>query len=838
MPKQVWKIERFEGGLNTVADPRDLEINEVVTCTDLVVNNVGRVVCMGRFTTHDAPTNSTATNAGYGLFYFSHDRKGAQVTSGRFTGIHNGSDNVNVLVDSDGGWTDSALVGFTINNITNGGTVTITANTDTTISGTLSGGNDWDQNDVYTITGLDDTGEQYLLMADTDGAANIDIYTYSSDAWVTEVIDLGTTTGMKPTYYIADGNIRISDGNFGAANRSKWYGYIKNTHFNGIAPGGLADDYDFWYSKNVDIAKPTRGLYGDLQWTDTGGNTTTTDHPTSTAFAGMHDEIDDNNDYIALSSTGSNSAALVSTATDDVLTTATNSGNWSGEAMRLYPSAGKGFNVSIETSSNGTWRAADYEIGTTFIYQGDQESNIFENVGNNISMEAGKGWSVYIQCTSPFDPFIIGGRVYIRKKDSDDPWGLLLDISLRDGVRKNLTSTHTAWSLQNATGIGALVDNAYCYVGNIEIETPSPWTYQAINGYEADESIDIGATGEGFKTAVVANRQVYVGNVRRALPNIGTVTQGDAMYKSMPGKFDVFPISRKIEASIQDGDEIIKLEEYADRILQFKKTKMHLINISQDMEFLEDTFMHKGVLTPGSVCKTDFGIAWVNELGAYFYDGRTVNNLLEKKSQKVIADWGSFVGSLPQVGYIPKERQLIFTMSADATPAGDIYLFDLTTQSWMYGDSKLADTDLQSNFVNDINGDLVYHEEGGAVYKWNSAATGTSTTSLRTKDIDFGQPAIRKKVYKVRISYKGDADSIVVKYSTDGDTDTLYTFNNDTTPLSDQTDLTKWHHVSLKPVTPSQANNIYSFQLHFDGTVDSDFELNDISIIYRVKNIK
>ena len=165
MPKQVWKIERFEGGLNTFSDPRDIDDTELTTCTDMVVHNTGKVRLMGRFTTHDAPTNSTQTNAGYGLFYFSHDRKGAQVTSGRFTGIHNGSDNVNVLVDSDGGWTDSALVGFTINNITNGGTVTITANTDTTISGTLSGGNDWDQNDVYTITGLDDTGEQYLLMA-------------------------------------------------------------------------------------------------------------------------------------------------------------------------------------------------------------------------------------------------------------------------------------------------------------------------------------------------------------------------------------------------------------------------------------------------------------------------------------------------------------------------------------------------------------------------------------------------------------------------------------------------------------------------------------------------
>ena len=853
MPKQVWKIEQFQGGINNFSDPRDIDISELSECTDMVVHNIGKVRQAGAFEAHAAGTNSTTTQAGYGLFYFSHDRKGAQISSGNFTGTHDGSDNVNVLIDSTGTWKDSALVGFTINNITNGGSATITANTGTTISGTLSGGNDWDDGDVYTITGMDDTGDRYLLMADTGASASIDIYTYSSDAWVTQVIDLGSTTGMKPVYYSADGNVRIADSNFGSGNRSKWYGYIKNTHFNGIAPGGLADNYDFWYSKNVDIAKPTRGLYGDLQWTDAGGSTTNSVHSTSNAFAGMHDEIDDNNDYIALSSNGSNSAALISTTpTDTSITTASNSGNWNSEAMRLYPAAGSGFNVSIETSSDGTWREGDYEVGTTFIYQGEQESNIFENLGNGVSMQSGQGWSVYIQCTSPFDPFIIGGRVYIRKKDSDDPWTLLLDISLKLGIRKNLTSTHTSWSLQNATGIGVLKDNAYCYVGAIAIEDPSPWTYEAINGYRPDESIDIGATGEGFKTAVVANRQVYVGNVRRELPNLGTVTQGDAMYKSMPGRFDTFPLSRKIEASIQDGDEIIKLEEYADRILQFKKLKMHLINVSQDVEFLEDTFMHKGVSCPGAVCKTDFGVAWANEVGAYFYDGKTVKNLLEKRGQQVISDWASFVGSNPQVGYIPKQRQLIFTMSGDATPAGDVYLFDMITNSWVYGDTKVADTDLQSNFVNDINGDLVYHEEGGAVKKWNDSAVASAKASIITKDIDFGDPSRRKKIYKVYVSYKGDATNVEARYGVDGISPLSGAFlrtNADGSTAGTQSGTykafyqgsvgtTDWVNAELKPVNSINNVKSFRFQLKSNGSISSDFEINDITIVYRMKGIK
>jgi hypothetical protein len=146
-----------------------------------------------------------------------------------------------------------------------------------------------------------------------------------------------------------------------------------------------------------------------------------------------------------------------------------------------------------------------------------------------------------------------------------------------------------------------------------------------------------------------------------------------------------------------------------------------------------------------------------------------------------------------------------------------------------------------SNMTNlsvDWDGGLIYAVSSGTgnyVEKWSDTSGSTNSLNIITKDIDFGQPAQRKKVYKVRISYKGDADTLTVKYSVDGDTDTLHQFNSGNTPLEDKTDLTKWHHAELSPTTPSIANNIYSFQLHMDGTVGSDFEINDISIVYRLK---
>jgi len=889
MPKQVWKIERFDGGLNTNADPRDIDDKELAAATDIIVDNVGKIRTMGGTATHGTVQAFTAAiEAGYGLFQFSHDRTGANVMSADYSGTHTAADHGTIMTDSAATFPANALIGATINNTTDGSSGTITDNAGTTVTATLSGGSDdsWDTSDAYTITAFPETGDDYLVIADADSASNIDIYSKNSDMRGYGNIDLGSTTGMKTVFYQADGALRVSDSNFGVANQNKWYGYIKQTHFaadsdgDAIAPGGSPDAYDGWYSKSLNLAKPTGGVFGPaVAFTDTtassGATTTDIEYGGGATDIFQHWANFDGEEYIAVVS-GQNARVITKVqdtggGNNDDLVTVANAGNWTGEAIELYPPIGKGFNVYFDNSSDtGSWTGGTYEIGTTFIYQGGQESNVFDiSAGGNRSinddniLNTGSALDVKIFATSPYDPFITGGRVYIRKYGSDTPWVLLVDISLKDGVRKDLTTSYSAWTLRTATGSGDAPSSVYLTVDLGAIVDPSPWTYEKINGYQADESIDIGAVGEGFKTAVVANRQTYIGNVRREGKDGVTRTEGDAMYKSMPGKFDTFPLARKIEASVQDGDQIVKLEEYADRILQFKKTKMHLINISQDVEFLEDTFMNKGISHPASTCKTDFGIAWANAEGCYLYDGKNVINLLEKQGRQIIKEeeWAKFLtadkdgtstGLTPMVGYLPKKRQIIvfddITTGSTADPR--MYLYDMVTQSWVQGadDSSTRIIDIvKTNFVTDWNGDLIYAHTSGTVVKWDDTSDATDTISFKTKDIDFGHPAVRKKVYKAYISYKGDGSAVTIAYQTNGDTDAGSPFyrtesdgssdktNSDTTPLLNVgTD--DWVLAELKPVT--SIKNIYSFQLIFDGTAAADFEINDISIVYRMKTIR
>ena len=357
-----------------------------------------------------------------------------------------------------------------------------------------------------------------------------------------------------------------------------------------------------------------------------------------------------------------------------------------------------------------------------------------------------------------------------------------------------------------------------------------------------------------YKHAVVVNRTLYVGNVQVFARRRGSIkVEGDSMYKSVVNEFDTFPSYNKIEAAVNDGEEITGLVEFADKILQFKQNTLYVINVSRQIEVLESTHRHKGVNNPAAICKTDYGIAWANHHGCYLYDGRKVVDLLEKGGIRRIREstWSTFLSAgtyKPMVGYFPQKRQIFVVDSRGAGGAGACYIYDMVTASWIRGfDATFADA-VKSNFINDWNGDLV-HITAASPKEWSDASAITANINFKTKDIDFGHPSVRKKIYKVYVSYKGDGDSVTIAYSTNGDTDTVstsfYITNADgsstgagatNTPLLDDNDTTEWINAELKPAT--SINNVYSFQLHFGGTAGSDFEINDISIVYRIKSVK
>ena len=94
---------------------------------------------------------------------------------------------------------------------------------------------------------------------------------------------------------------------------------------------------------------------------------------------------------------------------------------------------------------------------------------------------------------------------------------------------------------------------------------------------------------------------------------------------------------------------------------------------------------------------------------------------------------------------------------------------------------------------------------------------------IKTKDIDFDNVSIRKKVHKIYVTFKagGYMSGVIVKYATNGSTTFNGTFSN-TTYYSNTTGFdsynsgspsSDWITVALKP--SSSINNVHSMQLEF-----------------------
>ena len=200
------------------------------------------------------------------------------------------------------------------------------------------------------------------------------------------------------------------------------------------------------------------------------------------------------------------------------------------------------------------------------------------------------------------------------------------------------------------------------------------------------------------------------------------------------------------------------------------------------------------------------------------------------------ATWQSFAG-VPLVGYIRDKKQIIFIDSSDATGQGNVFIFSMLTRSWMKGVTNVVpDADaIKTNMITDYNNDLIYYDYNQEkMYKWSNTPLTGKAIEILTKDFDFGQPAVRKKISKVYVSYKGDGSAVTLQYGTNG-TAPAQAFDSATLDNAGTTD---WEVKTFKPTVLADANNKYSFQLKFAGTAATDFEINDISIVYRSKQIK
>ena len=650
---------------------------------------------------------------------------------------------------------------------------------------------------------------------------NADINIYSSgmgNLWGSGLISLGTdTTDVKPVSYTVDGKIRIADSNFNNENNT-----IKTLFFsNDTKRLGYSN-----YGNNQKNSGSSIDITGGWVLTDSERKAP------NVSYCSFNED-----------------SAL---PTDDA---------WSGKidgSIRISMAEDAGDGVGWQDADGTVWYCA-----LSFIYEDGQESDLTA-IGNhnfnsgNTDRKHGIQFEIYMNSFTGKNSCIPEGvekiGIYLAKDDTSN-YFFQGDAHLNDGLKWLGYGERYPWLYMSTFGsyYQLFRDNT----SNTWLTSPNmTMTYKDRTG--RDEG-DVTAV-QGFKSAVVANRQVYLGNVK-----IDGVSYGDRIIKSEVNEPDIFSKDRVLEASVNDGDEIVALETYADRILEFKRNKINIINVSQSIEFLEDTSFFKGIKNTTCVCKTDFGIAWINEHGCYLYDGRSIQNLLEKKGRQIINEslWATFITDNSSIGYFPRKRQIIVIKDVTASSAGDMYLFDIVTQSWVTGDSVFLDSKKQTNFIHDSSGELIHYTSDGTFLKWTNDSAAHGKVDISTKALAFTSPSQRKKIYSVYVTHKNAGTN---KFKLYGEFHSRSaTSGQGAGELSTEFDCgffvedsgTASNYITQKFTFPAtdlssnsiSFNNVYSIKFNitnykeFNGstilneTSNAGFAINDISIVYRLKGI-
>jgi len=339
-----------------------------------------------------------------------------------------------------------------------------------------------------------------------------------------------------------------------------------------------------------------------------------------------------------------------------------------------------------------------------------------------------------------------------------------------------------------------------------------------------------------WKHAVMFNRRAYVGNVEMHSYDGSVELLSDSVFKSRTNKFDSFSKDRRIDVAIGDGEDITALAHYADMLLQFKQTTLHIINCSGASEFLEGTYKFKGVNSSASVCSTSFGVAWANKHGCFFFDGREVKDLFVKRGVKRIqpSTWSSFSSSTVRVGFFPNENQLVFI-----NDTGHWFLYDMVTSSFVRGTSRSSSAD-KTNMVNAWDGKLLLGSGANniTVNPLNATPTsgGSENLEIITRELDAGTPSVEKKWKKVYITYKNANDLKVYYNGVSSSGEIGWTEIKAFTSASGATWITEAIPIGVSAYT--MKIKLVAAVASGTPTVPYNFEVNDITFVYRTKSIK
>ena len=494
---------------------------------------------------------------------------------------------------------------------------------------------------------------------------------------------------------------------------------------------------------------------------------------------------------------------------------------------------------------------------------------------------------------SEWDEQITGIRIYYAKTDQDQ------DIKYQIGhfdVRNYSSSTNVciqtnttghygyAFLLGDKSGKGS---SSWVGRGIYHYETPRIFTHSTSSGIRASTK----STSLRFKTGVILNRKLYVGNISQVSEESPEDKKEypDRLLKSISNNMRVLPDTEFVDVAIRDGEDIVRLAGIGNMLLQYKQNTLYVISVAGGDEYLAGTYKNMGVRHPNAVVQFEGGVFWANEFGAYIFGGDEAPiNLINSKI--ALSEWSSFITENSIVGYDANNKKFwicgnsstILDDSGTNPEPEEFYTFNMLTSSWnkhiqtigegYYNDGTYSEADAGynaiSNFINYIKPDgsqefLIHEGKGSAsasakLKKYNDNKLTYLPFKLQTKEFTAVNSHQRKSIYAVYISYIGDTSG---KDNNPSGTDYIYprvklicrNAGNTTTTTTLEpksaglgfTSAADWEtaHYVVPAAQKVNTRNAYSVQVAIEpgvgsSAISTNFEVSEVSIILRLKSVK
>ena len=302
---------------------------------------------------------------------------------------------------------------------------------------------------------------------------------------------------------------------------------------------------------------------------------------------------------------------------------------------------------------------------------------------------------------------------------------LLCEINLNKGYKSSLSGewkplsnyNFGSSSIQAGYSTGDFTATAEKYKSDYLIftEPNQIFSYKNKYGLNHEDVVGFNQGGTGWKTACIFNRRAYYGNIRIEGKEGIIEYKPDAILKSQAGMYGAVGISNMIEATINDGDEIVALKVVGNKLCQFKKYSLTVMGIKvledgNSNEIIEAVIHHAGVYNDNQITQTPYGLFWVSRSGIYLYDGQKITKLNESSTSSSMskANWETFYGEKTFCGYDAYWNHVLIPRTNLNNNTSFIYSFNTKA----FTTSNISLTGLKtSGFIQTRSGHVMYAQE-------------------------------------------------------------------------------------------------------------------------------